>query len=165
MYINTGATIVSHEGGSGSVYNITCSNNTIDCRRTQVTPSNCNHLLDFGVRCQTYLEGYRATCDAEINKRLSSLTTALPPESPTQPATITTNLTEMTQCPICHTDSETPTEDKGGSEESRNALNNSNNDTLLVALLGLLGVILAAVLTGWIMTCVYFKYKINRYKW
>ncbi len=45
-----------------------------------------------------------------------------------------------------------------------NTLNSSTNDSLLGAFLGLLGVTLAVVLTGWIVTCVYLQRKINRYK-
>ncbi len=55
----------------------------------------------------------------------------------------------------------TPTEANGG---ITNAFNSSTNDLLLGALLGLLGVTLAVVLIGWIVTCVYLQRKINRYK-
>ncbi len=132
------ATKRSSGEGTGPVYSVECQqpHNSIDeYVPTVMTESQCtDHSQDVGVKCKSYNEVYEGNKECE-NEALSSLTTAMPYDSPT--TSFTDNI-------------------------SMETLNNNSTTDTLGALLGLLGVTLAAVLAGWIMTCVYCHHKINK---
>ncbi len=87
VYFYPDAMIDSYRSGTGAIFDLVCRQpqpaNATDCARTVLRPSQCSHSQDLGVRCQPYL----AACEADCNERISSLTTAIPRECPTQPPT------------------------------------------------------------------------------
>ncbi len=128
--------------GTGPIHTLTCQQT--DCEQVILTSTtSCSHSQDVGVRCESYNEACTTDSRDEITPR----------ECPTH-------------CNIGSTKETitTPTEATEANRGITNAFNSSTIDSLLGALLGLLGVILAVVLTGWIVTCVYLQRKINKYK-
>ncbi len=79
--------------GTGPIHNLTCQQT--DCEQVILTlTTSCSHSQDVGVRCQPY----SVACEAEINERISSLTTAIPRECPIQPPTSSTEANAVTTC-------------------------------------------------------------------
>ncbi len=182
MLIIIDATLHHFGGGTGPVYNVACQmpeTDTSDCNLI-ITQSSCHHSMDVGVKCLAFTDA----CADLVNQVITTVetppacncqqpTTPTPPVPPPTsmiakciPASIggDNNVTEMS------TSNTQPTirietlqlSDGPTTESSISQSTVMSTSGTLGALIGLLAAALVVVVTGWIVSCVYFQRKINK---
>ncbi len=173
--IHIDATVSNFGEGSGPSYDITCPSTRSDDQECipAITTSSCPHSMDVGVKCLPFTDA----CADLVNEVPTTIETT--PACNCQQCTIPTqmiaecipastggdgNVDEMTNNntqPPTSTETSQPS-DGATTESSISQSTVMSTSVTLGALIGLLAAALVVVVTGWIVSCVYFQRKINK---
>ncbi len=181
MLIITDSTVHYFGGGTGPVRDVTCQmleTETSDCNLI-ITPSSCTHSMDVGVRCLPFTDA----CADLVNEVITTVetTTACNCQQPTTSTPMIAectpastegdgNVNEMTTSNKQPIETSQPTISTKTSQPSNGATRESSNTQSTVMstsgtlgiLIGLLAAALVVVVTGWIVSCVFFQRKISK---
>ncbi len=164
--------------GSGPLYNITCpsmGSDDLECIPIITTaPSSCAHSMDVGVKCLPFADVCQVL-DSEVIVRVTAYN-CQQPTTPTPTPTPTSTLAKCTPTGSerdgneMTTNNRKPTISTKTSQPSDGATTESSitqstvmsTSVTLGALIGLLAAALVVVVTGWIVSCVYFQRNINK---
>ncbi len=123
-----------------------------------IQESSCAHSMDVGVKCLPFTDA----CAVPINEAITNVET--PPACNCQQCTPPTPTSTTGKCTPAGAEGDgnemtTNTSKPESSITQRTAMSTSGT---LGALIGLLAAALVVVVTGWIVSCVYFQRKINK---
>ncbi len=122
-----------------------------------VQESSCDHSMDVRVKCLPLNDAGTVS---------DTVTTACNFQQPTSPVTTSTGINEnatttINRQPPISTETSQPS-DGASTESSITQSTVMSTSGTLGALIGLLAAALVVVVTGWIVSCVYFQRKINK---